>query len=74
MKFLQKNSPLYIVLIQVSVTWGQPYILTQNIREVQGVFFIVALSTVGVMGILVHGKIASVGSVEPVFPFDIYLL
>jgi hypothetical protein len=29
---------------------------------------------VGVTGILVHGKIASIGSVEPVFPFNIYLL
>jgi hypothetical protein len=43
-------------------------------QEVQGVFFIVALSTVGVTGILVLGKTASIGNVEPVFPFKIHLL
>jgi hypothetical protein len=41
---------------------------------VQGVFFIVALSTVGVIGMLVLGKVASIGNEEPVFPFKIYLL
>jgi hypothetical protein len=50
------------------------YCNKEYLRSAGSVFFIVGLSTVGVAGILVHGKIASIGNEEPVFPFKIYLL